>query len=104
MASLKDPEEVGGSLRAIDAYNGNSIVAAALRMAPYVFVRPGELRHAEWVEINFELAEWRIPAEKMKQRIKKPSLKVKYDEWKRNKLFKYLIDKNINLNLNPHLK
>jgi integrase len=40
----------------------------ALKLAPLVFVRPGELRHAEWHEINFDTAEWRIPAHKMKKR------------------------------------
>jgi integrase len=68
MASLTDPKDVGGLLRVIDACNGNLIVRAALRMAPYVFVRPGELRHAEWSEIDLERAEWRIPADKMKMR------------------------------------
>jgi integrase len=68
MASLNDPKDVGGLLRAIDAYSGNLIVRSALKIAPYVFVRPGELRHAEWSEINFEKSEWRIPAEKMKMR------------------------------------
>jgi hypothetical protein len=52
MASLTTAEAVGGLLRAIEAYNGNWIVRAALKMAPYVFVRPGELRHAEWDEID----------------------------------------------------
>jgi len=51
-------------LRDIDAYTGNLVVRAALRMAPYVFVRP----EAEWAEFNFEGAGWRIPAEKMKMR------------------------------------
>jgi integrase len=68
MASLTDPKDVGGLLRVIDAYNGNLIVRAALRMAPHVFVRPGELRHAEWSAIDLERAEWRIPADKMKMR------------------------------------
>jgi integrase len=68
MASLTEPKEIGGLLRAIDGYTGNPIVKAALQMAPYVFVRPGELRHAEWSEINFDAAEWRIPADKMKMK------------------------------------
>jgi integrase len=69
MASLTDPNEVGGLMRAIDAYSsGNLIVRAALKLAPFVFVRPGELRHAEWREINLEQAEWRIPADKMKMK------------------------------------
>jgi integrase len=45
------------------------IVCAALRMAPYVFVRPGELRRAEWAEVNLTGAEWRIPPEKMKMKV-----------------------------------
>jgi integrase len=67
-ASIKEPKAIGALLRDIDAYSGNLIVRAALRMAPYVFVRPVELRSAEWAEFNFEGAEWRIPAEKMKMR------------------------------------
>ena len=45
------------------------VVRAALQLAPYVFVRPGELRRAEWAEFNLESAEWRVPAEKMKMRV-----------------------------------
>lgn len=67
-AALLDPEAIGGLLRAIDAYEGWGTVTAALRLAPLVFVRPGELRHAEWSEINLDKAEWRIPAAKMKMR------------------------------------
>ncbi|MCL2012410.1 MAG: integrase arm-type DNA-binding domain-containing protein [Cystobacterineae bacterium] len=67
-ASVKEPKAIGVLLQDIDAYTGNLIVRAALRMAPYVFVRPGELRQAEWAEFNLEGAEWRIPAEKMKMR------------------------------------
>lgn len=69
-ASITDPERIGALLRDIDAYTGNPIVRASLRLAPYVFVRPGELRRAEWSEISFEDAEWRIPAERMKMRNK----------------------------------
>jgi integrase len=65
---LKDPSEFGQLLRAIDTYSGNLIVRAALRIAPYVFVRPGELRQAEWKEINFNDAEWRVPAGRMKMK------------------------------------
>ncbi|MDR1487279.1 MAG: integrase arm-type DNA-binding domain-containing protein [Deltaproteobacteria bacterium] len=50
MESLKGADEVGGLLRSIDAFSGNLIVKAALKTAPYVFVRPGELRHADWSE------------------------------------------------------
>lgn len=67
-ASLTDPREVVGLLRAIDGYSGSFVVRCALRLAPLVFVRPGELRHAEWAEIDIERAEWRIPASKMKMR------------------------------------
>lgn len=68
LASIKEPKAIGALLRDIDAYQGNYIVRAALRMAPYVFVRPGELRRAEWSEFDLEKAEWRIPASRMKMR------------------------------------
>jgi integrase len=66
MATITDPKKIGELLRAIDGYEGSLKAQCALRLAPLVFVRPGELRHAEWSEINFDKAEWRIPAEKMK--------------------------------------
>lgn len=72
LAAITDPAKVGGLLRAIDGYQGSFIVQCALRLAPLVFVRPGELRHAEWSEIDFENAEWNIPAAKMK--LKEPHL------------------------------
>lgn len=68
MATITDPKQIGGLLRAIDGYEGHLITRCALKLAPLVFVRPGELRHAEWHEINFEQAEWKIPEEKMKMR------------------------------------
>ena len=67
-ASITDPKEIGGLLRAIDSYGGGLVVRCALKLAPLVFVRPGELRRAEWSEIDFEKMEWKIPAEKMKMR------------------------------------
>lgn len=67
-AAITDPVELGGLLRAIDTYEGNHTTVFALKIAPHVFVRPGELRHAEWEEISFEDAVWRIPAGKMKSR------------------------------------
>lgn len=67
-ASITDPTGIGELLNAIDAFTGTFVVKAALRFAPLVFVRPGELRYAEWEEINIESKEWRIPAEKMKKR------------------------------------
>ena len=66
LAAITDPEKVGGLLRAIDDYEGSFITKCALRLAPLVFVRPGELRHMEWTEINFDAREWNIPGEKMK--------------------------------------
>jgi len=65
-ASITDPKEIAGLLRSIDDYRGSIVTRCALQLAPLVFARPGELRHAEWSEINLETAEWRIPAEKMK--------------------------------------
>lgn len=67
-AAITDPREIGGLLRAIDAYSGNLVTRCALQLAPLVFVRPGELRQAEWAEIDLEAAEWNIPAERMKMR------------------------------------
>lgn len=67
-ASITDPKGVAQLLRAIDGYQGSLVALCALRIAPLVFVRPGELRHAEWSEIDLDKAEWRIPAEKMKMR------------------------------------
>lgn len=67
-ASITDPDQVGALLRAIDGFTGMYQVAAALKLAPLVFVRPGELRHAEWAEIDLDAAEWNIPAHKMKMR------------------------------------
>lgn len=68
LAAITDPDKVGGLLRAMDAYSGSFVTKCALRLAPLVFVRPGELRHAEWAEIDLDKAEWSIPAEKMKMR------------------------------------
>jgi integrase len=65
-AAITDPAMVGGLLRAIHAYKGHLYCRAALKLAPLVFVRPGELRCAEWTEIDLERADWRIPGEKMK--------------------------------------
>lgn len=56
-ASIMDPKEIGALLRAIDGYEGGLIVRCALRLAPLVFVRPGELRRAEWSEIDFDKVE-----------------------------------------------
>lgn len=71
-AAITDPVKVGGLLRAIDGYEGHFIVQCALRLAPLVFLRPGELRQAEWAEISLDAAEWNISAERMK--MKQPHL------------------------------
>ena len=67
-ASITDPKKIGELLRAIDGYEGSFTTRCALQLASMTFVRPGELRHAEWPEIHLDKAEWRIPAEKMKMR------------------------------------
>jgi integrase len=65
-ASIVDPVRVGELLRAIDGYDGQPATHAALKLAPLVFVRPGELRAAEWSEFDLDTSEWRIPAARMK--------------------------------------
>jgi len=72
MAALTEPKDVAHLLRAIDGYEGYFVTKCALRLAPLFFVRPGELRQAEWSEFDFEKAEWNIPAGKMK--MKEPHL------------------------------
>ena len=67
-ASIVEPKAVGALLRTIDGYAGSFVMRSALQLAPLVFVRPGELRMAEWNEFNLEEAEWRIPAARMKMR------------------------------------
>ena len=66
LAAVTDPKKVGTLLLALDGYEGTLPVKTALKLAPLLFVRPGELRHAEWSEIDLEAAEWVIPAHKMK--------------------------------------
>jgi len=66
MATITDPKEVGGLLRAIDGYSGDFATKCALKLTPYVMLRPGELRHAEWSEIDLKKSQWKIPASKMK--------------------------------------
>ncbi|MGH8523338.1 MAG: tyrosine-type recombinase/integrase [Gammaproteobacteria bacterium] len=68
-ASITDAKGVAELLRDLDAYKGAFVTACALRLAPLLFVRPGELRKAEWTEFDLEAAEWRIPAGKMKARV-----------------------------------
>lgn len=68
-AAITNPADVARLMRAIAGYRGSTITRCALRLAPLVFVRPGELRHAEWAEIDLGAAEWNIPAGKMKMRV-----------------------------------
>lgn len=67
-SALLNVQEVGALLRAIDGFDGQPLTCLALRLTPHLFVRPGELRKAEWPEFDLEAAIWSIPAEKMKMR------------------------------------
>ncbi len=67
-ASITDPKLVAPLLRAIEGFQCSIVVKNALRLAPLVFVRPGELRKAEWSEIDLDAAEWNIPGNKMKMK------------------------------------
>ena len=68
LAAVTDPVKVGELLRAIEGFQGSYIVKSALRLSPLVFLRPGELRKAEWSEFDFDAAQWNIPAERMKMK------------------------------------
>lgn len=67
-AAITAPDGIGALMRAIRGFEGSFITKSALMLAPLVFVRPGELRNAEWPEIDLDAAEWRIPSAKMKMR------------------------------------
>lgn len=67
-SAILDPVAFGALLRALDGFQGSPLTKLALQLTPHVFVRPGELRRAEWSEIDLEKALWTIPAEKMKMR------------------------------------
>ncbi|MES2116831.1 MAG: integrase arm-type DNA-binding domain-containing protein [Pseudomonadota bacterium] len=67
-AAITEPRQAGALLRSIFGYAGHPYATAALKLSPLVFVRPGELRAAEWTEFNLDAAEWRIPGEKMKMK------------------------------------
>ena len=69
LPSITDPKKIGILLNQIDGYDGSFVTKCALKLAPLVFLRPGELRHAEWAEINFDKSELRLPAEKMKMKV-----------------------------------
>lgn len=66
LAAITEPKAIGALLRAIDSFTGTFVVKSALKLAPLTFVRPGELRQAEWSEIDFESAIWIIPASRTK--------------------------------------
>jgi integrase len=68
-AAMTDPVKVGELLRAIDGYQGTPVVRAALALAPLVFLRPGELRQAEWSEFDLDAATWTVPAKRMKGKL-----------------------------------
>ncbi len=68
LPAIVEPKRIGELLRAIDAYGGAPVTQLALLLSPHVFVRPGELRQAQWREIDFGAAIWRIPAARMKKR------------------------------------
>ena len=65
-AAITDPKAFGGLLRAIAGYEGHFVIKTALQLSPLVFVRPGELRAMEWVEVDLENALWAIPGHRMK--------------------------------------
>ena len=67
-AAITDPAEVGILMKTLDGYMGQRVTLMALRLSPHLFVRPGELRQAEWSETDFDKAVWSIPIEKMKMR------------------------------------
>lgn len=68
-ATILEPKKIGALLKTIDEYEGYFVTKCAMRLAPLTFVRPGELRHAEWSEIDLEKSQWKIPANKMKARV-----------------------------------
>jgi integrase len=68
-AAITEPKQVGQLMRSIHSYDGHPTAVAALKLTPLVFVRPGELRAAEWTEMDLDVAEWRIPAAKMKMKV-----------------------------------
>lgn len=67
-AAITEPKKVAQLLNAIDGYEGTLVVEIALKLSPLLFCRPGELRHMEWSEIDWEQERWEIPASKMKMK------------------------------------
>jgi integrase len=68
-AAITEPKQAGQLMRSIHAYAGHATATAALKLSPLVFLRPGELRAAEWAEIDLEAAEWRLPGPRMKMKV-----------------------------------
>ena len=68
LAAITDPREAGKLMLAIEGFTGTPTVKAALQLSPLLFCRPGELRHMEWTEINWEDKQWELPASKMKMK------------------------------------
>lgn len=69
-AAITKPDELGGLLRAIEAYSGQPATCAALQLAPMLFLRPGELRKAVWTEIDLKAGMWIVPGDRMKGTLK----------------------------------
>lgn len=67
-AAILEPHKLGEFMRAVDSFTGSPVTTLALKIAPHVYVRPGELRHADWSEFDLSEATWRIPAGRMKAR------------------------------------
>jgi len=67
-ACITDSKEAGQLIRDINRFEGTYVVQTALKLTPYVFLRPGELRNLEWVEIDFTQKQIKLPADKMKMR------------------------------------
>ena len=95
-AAIIEPKKVGELLRAIEEYKGRPETLHALRIAPHVFLRPGELRQAKWDEIDFAEKVWRVPAERMKMKqphavpLSRQSLFILQDLWLLARTSEYL--------------
>jgi len=69
MPAITDPKRFGELLRACDAYAATPVVRAAFKVAPMLLLRPGELRFAEWAEIDLDKALWTVPSARMKREV-----------------------------------
>lgn len=67
-AAITEPQKIGELMRAIAGYSGGLVTRCALQLSPYVFLRPGEIRQAQWCEIDLDAKLWTIPAKRMKMR------------------------------------